>query len=85
MRKRSPNTLRAMRYSGPAMDPISFTWRGQVRSGAKSASFFSMADTLLWLNETPCALGSYWHFAQNGNQRYIPQNNALLTSKANRR
>jgi hypothetical protein len=52
--------------------------------GEERILFLDCRDALLWLNEAPDALGSYWHFAQNENQRYRPQNNASLTSKANR-
>jgi hypothetical protein len=31
-------------------------------------------DALLWLNEAPDTLGSYWHSAHNEKQRYRPQN-----------
>jgi hypothetical protein len=44
---------------------------------------FDCRDALLWLNETPDALGSYWDFAGSENQRYLSQNVASLTSKAN--
>lgn len=46
--------------------------------------FLDCRDALLWLNEASDALGSYWHFAENDNQRYRPQIVASLTSKANR-
>jgi hypothetical protein len=37
--------------------------KGQV-DGKERILFFDCRDALLWLNETPDALGSYWHFAQ---------------------
>jgi hypothetical protein len=56
---------------------------GRVQSEERIL-FLDCRDALLWLNEAPDALGSYWHFAQNENQRYRPQNNTSFTSKANR-
>jgi hypothetical protein len=41
-------------------------------------------DALVWLNETPDELGSYWHLAGSEHQSY-PSTFASLTSKANRR
>jgi hypothetical protein len=40
--------------------------------------FLECRDALVWLNETPDALGAYWHFAETENQR-------SFTSKAFRR
>ena len=37
--------------------------KGRVE-GKERILFFDCRDALLWLNETPDALGSYWHFAQ---------------------
>jgi hypothetical protein len=42
--------------------------------GEERILFFDSRDALIWLNETPDALGSYWHFAESENQRYLPQN-----------
>jgi len=53
--------------------------------GKEHILFLNCRDALLWLNETPEELGSYWHFAESKNQRYVPKNVASLTSKANRR
>jgi hypothetical protein len=33
--------------------------------GEERILFMDCRDALLWLNEAPDALGSYWHFAQN--------------------
>jgi hypothetical protein len=57
--------------------------KGQVE-GEERVLFLDSRDALLWLNETPDALGSYWHFAEGETRRYLPQNLASLTSKANR-
>jgi hypothetical protein len=42
--------------------------------GEERILVFDSRDALLWLNETPDALGSYWHFAESENQGYPPQN-----------
>ena len=36
--------------------------------------FLDCRDALLWLNETPDSLGTYWHFAETKNQSYLSQN-----------
>ena len=36
--------------------------------------FLDCRDALLWLNETPDARGSYWHFAESVKWDYRPQN-----------
>jgi hypothetical protein len=40
--------------------------------------FLDCRDALLWLNETPDARGSYWHFAEGLKRSYRPQNIAAL-------
>ncbi|MGZ9128534.1 MAG: hypothetical protein ACXW4Z_12235 [Candidatus Binatia bacterium] len=40
--------------------------------------FLNCRDALLWLNETPDARGSYWHFAESARQNGRPQNVAAL-------
>lgn len=40
--------------------------------------FLDCRDALLWLNETPDARGSYWHFAESVKRSYRPQNIAAL-------
>jgi hypothetical protein len=57
--------------------------RGQVEREER-VLFLDCRDALLWLNEAPDALGSYWHFAQNENRRHRPKNAASLNLKANR-
>ena len=37
---------------------------GQLE-GEERILFMDCRDALLWLNEAPDTLGSYWHFAQN--------------------
>jgi hypothetical protein len=41
--------------------------------GEERILFLNCRDALLWLNETPDALGSYWHFAECEKRRYRPQ------------
>ena len=43
--------------------------------------FLECRDALVWLNETPDALGSYWHFAESENQGHHSKN---VASKASR-
>jgi hypothetical protein len=43
---------------------------GDQVEGEDRILFLECRDALLWLNEAHDALGSYWHFAQNENQRY---------------
>ena len=52
--------------------------------GEERVLFLDSRVALLWLNETPDALGSYWHFAEGETRRYVPQNLASLPSQANR-
>jgi hypothetical protein len=40
--------------------------------------FLNCRDALLWLNETPDACGSYWHFAESVEGSCRPQNIAAL-------
>ena len=40
--------------------------------------FLDCRDALLWLNETPDARGSYWHFAECVKRSYRPENIAAL-------
>jgi hypothetical protein len=47
--------------------------KGRVE-GEERILFLDCRDALLWLNETPDALGSYWHFAECEKRRYRPQN-----------
>ena len=42
--------------------------------GEERILFLGCRDALLWLNEPPDALGSYWHFAECEKRRYRPQN-----------
>jgi hypothetical protein len=37
--------------------------KGRV-GGKERILFFDCRDALLWLNDTPDAFGSYWHFAE---------------------
>jgi hypothetical protein len=46
--------------------------------------FLACRDALVWHNETPDELGSYWHLAGSETQSYL-STLASLTSKANRR
>ena len=48
------------------------TSRGRVE-GEERILFLDCRDALLWLNETPDALGSYWRFAECEKRRYPPQ------------
>jgi len=57
--------------------------KGQVE-GEERILCLDCRDALLWLNEPPDALGTYWHLAESDNQRYRPQNVVSFTSKANR-
>ena len=52
--------------------------------GEERFLFLSCRDALLWLNETPDAVGSFWHFADSETQSYLSQNGASCTAKANR-
>ena len=49
--------------------------------GEERILFFDSRDALLWLNEPRDALGSYWHFAESGNQRYLPQSDGVGQSE----
>jgi hypothetical protein len=40
--------------------------------------FLDCRDALLWLNETPDARGSYWHFGESARRSYCPQHIAAL-------
>ena len=40
--------------------------------------FLDCRDALLWLNETPDARGSYWHFGESARRSCRPQNIAAL-------
>jgi hypothetical protein len=40
--------------------------------------FLDCRDALLWLNETPDARGSYWHFGESARRSCRPQNVAAL-------
>ena len=40
--------------------------------------FLDCRDALLWLNETPDARGSYWHFGESARRCCPPQNIAAL-------
>ena len=53
--------------------------------GDERIVFLDCRNALTWLNETPDAPRSYWHFAGSANQRYPRQNVASSTSKAKRR
>ena len=44
---------------------------GAQVEGEERLLFLDCRDALLWLNEAPDALGSYWHFAQSENQRIV--------------
>jgi hypothetical protein len=48
------------------------TSMGRVE-GEERILFLDCRDALLWLNETPDAPGSYWHFAECEKRRYRPQ------------
>jgi hypothetical protein len=49
--------------------------------GEERILFFDSRDALLWLNEPGDALGSYWHFAESENQRYLPQSDGVGQSE----
>ena len=42
--------------------------------GEERVLFLDCRGALLWLNEAPDALGSYWHSAECEKRRYRPQN-----------
>jgi hypothetical protein len=42
---------------------LHMTSKGQVE-GEERILFLGCRDALVWLNEAPDALGSYWHFAE---------------------
>jgi hypothetical protein len=42
--------------------------------GKERILFLDCRDALIWLNEPPEALGSFWHFAECEKRRYRPQN-----------
>ena len=51
---------------------------GRQAESEERILFLDCRDALLWLNETPDAHGSYWHFAENVKRSYRPQNIAAL-------
>jgi hypothetical protein len=53
---------------------IAVSTRSLMRKRLPSTSRATRYSGLLWLNEAPDALGSYWHSAQNERQRHRPQN-----------
>jgi hypothetical protein len=50
--------------------------------GEERILFLGCRDALVWLNESPDALGSYWQFAEGEHQHCTWQNTS--TSKTNR-
>jgi hypothetical protein len=41
--------------------------------GEERILFLDCRDALLWLNDTPDTLASYWHFAECENRHWHPQ------------